>query len=259
VQQPRHKIIDITDKNMDKFDLFCQKSHAKDEGYQNKVNWFKKRYKEGLRIKLLMIDEGKRGLRSRGFIEYMPGENSWRGVDAEEWLVIHCIWVVGRNKKFGLGSKLLRGCINDAKGRNGVAVVTSRKNWLPDERLFIRHGFAKVDELSPFDLYALTLKKTAKSPRFYSISEKKKNSYGKGLTVFVTAQCPYIHNSVIGIQRLAKKTKIPLRIQHIENHNELKKHCVHPYGVFCVLLNGNVVSYYPGGSVYETKQAVKSQ
>jgi L-amino acid N-acyltransferase YncA len=259
MQKPRHKIIDVKDENLDKFDLFCQKSHTKDNGYKKKKKWFMKRYKEGLRIKLLMIDEGTRGFRSRGFIEYMPGEKSWRGVDAKGWFVIHCIWVVGKNKKFGLGSKLLRTCIADAKGRDGVVVVTSRKNWLPDERLFIKHGFEKVDERASFKLYALRLKSAVKNPRFYPISEKKKKSYGRGLTVFVSDQCPYIHNSMIGIQRLAEQAKIPLRIQHIENHDELKKHCVHPYGVFCVLLDGNVISYYPGGSLHEIKQAVTLQ
>jgi hypothetical protein len=253
---PGYRIIDITDKNFDDYDLFCQKSNAKEKGYLNKVNWFKKRYKEGLRIRLLMIDEGKRGYRSRGFIEYMPGEYAWRGVDAKGWMVIHCIWVVGKNKKYGFGSKLIKACIKDAKAMNGVAVVASRKNWLPGEKIFIKQGFKKVDEFGPFGLHVLKLKRSAKNPRFYRIPEKKKRSYGKGLTVFASDQCPYIHNTVQGLKQLAQKTKLSIRIKHLSSYKDIKEHCVHPYGVFCVLLNGSIVSYYPGGSVSETEQAI---
>ena len=124
-----YKIVDINDKNVNEYGLFCLKSRFKEDGCKNKIKWFMKRHKEGLRIKLLLIYEGeKRGFRSRGFIEYIPGECAWRGIEARGWMVIHCIWVVGKNKRQGLGSKLLKECLEDAKGMNGVAVVTSRKN-----------------------------------------------------------------------------------------------------------------------------------
>jgi len=55
-------------------------------------------------------------------------------------MVIHCIWVVEKNKKHGYGSSLLKECLKYAKGMNGVAVVTSRKTWLPKESLFIKRG-----------------------------------------------------------------------------------------------------------------------
>ena len=251
---PKYKIINITDGNFDKYDLFCQKSNAKQDGYINKVSWFKQRYKEGLRIKLLMIDEGKRGFRSRGFIEYIPGQYAWRGIDAENWMVIHCIWVVGKNKKYGFGSKLLKRCIDDAKGMNGVAVVASRKNWLPDERIFIKNGFVKVDEIDGFDLYILKLKHSAKNPRFYKTSSKKRHP--EGISVFFTDQCPYIHNTVQGLKQLAKNKKIPIHVKYLSSAKDIIENYVHPYGVFCVLLNGKVISYYPGGSVSETKQAI---
>ncbi len=67
-----YEIIDITPENESQYDLFCKKSKKKAEGYSSKLNWFEDRYKEGLRVKVLYVNEtGK--MTSRGFIEYVPG------------------------------------------------------------------------------------------------------------------------------------------------------------------------------------------
>jgi len=69
-----YKIIDINDKNVDEYALLCHKSKFKEQGYKNKLKRFFDRYKEGLRIKLLLAYEGeKKDYRSSGFIEYIPG------------------------------------------------------------------------------------------------------------------------------------------------------------------------------------------
>lgn len=31
----------------------------------------------------------------RGFIEYIPGAFGWRAVFAEDYMLIHCLWVMG--------------------------------------------------------------------------------------------------------------------------------------------------------------------
>jgi len=166
-----YKIVDVNESNLDEYDLFCHKSKRRGEGYQNKVKWIKERFKEGLRLRLLLIHEGKRGYRSRGFIEYVPGEYAWRGIDAKGYMVICCIWVVGRNKRKGYGTKLLLECIKDAKGMKGVAVVTSNGGWLPKNKLFIRNGFENADELPPdFELYVKRFSDSAPPPRFNSVS-----------------------------------------------------------------------------------------
>ena len=45
----RYEVVDVTDKNVDHIGLFCQKSKSKEEGYKNKLAWFKEQYKSGLR------------------------------------------------------------------------------------------------------------------------------------------------------------------------------------------------------------------
>ena len=68
----------------------------KAEGYSRKLTWLKNRFSEGMKIKIV-YENG----RSVGFIEYIPGESAWRAVNADNYLVIHCIGVVGRGKKKG--------------------------------------------------------------------------------------------------------------------------------------------------------------
>ncbi|MBZ0305899.1 MAG: GNAT family N-acetyltransferase, partial [Anaerolineae bacterium] len=89
-------IVTVTAENVDQYGFFCFKSKAKAEGYQRKRRWLMDRFAEGLQIKLLYEGE-----RSVGFVEFMPGESTWRVVNAPDYLVIHCLWVVGTGKGKG--------------------------------------------------------------------------------------------------------------------------------------------------------------
>jgi hypothetical protein len=145
----------------------------------------------------------------------------------------------------------------DAKkhGMNGVVVMTSRMHWLTNEKVFLKNGFKKVDELAPFELYARKIKRDAQSPKFFPISQEKLRKCGKGITVLVSPQCPYAPNSVAAIKRIAEKTGIPARVVPILTCEEAQRNGMHPYGTFCVILDGEVVSYYPG-DLKEVKQSL---
>jgi hypothetical protein len=54
------------------------------------------------------------GNRSIAFIEYIPGEYAWRAVNADGYMLIHCIWVVGSGKNKGYATRLLRLCEQEA-------------------------------------------------------------------------------------------------------------------------------------------------
>jgi L-amino acid N-acyltransferase YncA len=214
-----HEIVSITPDNMERFDLFCHKSKAKEKGYQEKLAWYKERFKEGLRIKLLRVDEGKKEPVSRGFIEYIPAENGWRVVNALGYMLIHCIWVVGKHKNKGYGSKLLESCIKNAeeKGKKGVAVVTSKGNWLPNAKIFTRHGFSQADAAPPaFDLMVKKFK-SAPDPFFPSDWEERLGRYPKGLTVFLSRQCPYTEDAVRIVLEAAQKRGIKTQVVELKS------------------------------------------
>ena len=115
-------IIDVNLTNVDKLGFFCRMSKMKTAGNQKKLAWLKKRFNEGLKIKMLELPE-------RGFIEYIPGEYAWRGVDAKGYMFIHCLWVVGKSKGNDYGELLLNECMTDATKQQmkGVAVLVSGK------------------------------------------------------------------------------------------------------------------------------------
>jgi hypothetical protein len=45
---------------------------------------------------------------------------------------------------------------------------------------------------------------------------------------------------------IAKEANIPFRIEHVKSCKEAQN-SAHPYGTFCVLFNGKVLSYRPIG------------
>ena len=115
----------IDASNVDRYGFFCYKCKPQTAGYHHKREWLEKTLNEGLRLKIIY-----EGNRSAGFIEYAPGEYTWRGVQAAGYLVIHCMWVVGNGKGKGYGGRLLDLVTGEAEslGMYGVVVVSSGRS-----------------------------------------------------------------------------------------------------------------------------------
>ncbi len=92
---------EIVDTNADNIGGcgICRYKSGKNEGRRRKLDWLKKRYAEGLRFKVLRSRE----FGDIGMIEYAPGSHAWRPVEAEGYLVIHCLMVNSKHKGKGLG------------------------------------------------------------------------------------------------------------------------------------------------------------
>jgi hypothetical protein len=69
---------------------FCGYRDANNLGHRRKSDWLKKRYAQGLRFKVLRSRE----FGDIGMIEYALGSHAWRPVEAEGYLVIHCLMVI---------------------------------------------------------------------------------------------------------------------------------------------------------------------
>jgi len=238
------KIIDINKKNIDEQVLFCKKTKTKLAGYKNKVKWMKERFKEGLKYKILIVKEGAKET-SRGMIEYIPGEYNWRGIQADGWMVVHCLWVVGKHKGKGHGFRLLEHAINDAKeaGMYGVVGMTADKGgWLPNKKLYENHGFEKVaDQDSNFHLYALYLSEDAPKPKFTPISKVKKKEYSEGVTVIYSDQCPYVVDLIDELREEPGGAKV--NAIKLESCKDVHENKIYPYGTFCISCNGSISLY----------------
>lgn len=238
------KILDINAKNIDEQELFCKKTKKNFAGYQNKVKWLKERFKEGLKYKTLQVTEGTKET-LRGMIEYIPGEYNWRGIKADGWMVIHCLWVVGKHKGKGYGSKLLEHAINDAKDAGLYGVVgmsTDKGGWVPNKKIYLNNGFEKVDETEPhFGLFAKKFSNDAPLPKFYPIQNDKLKEYRSGVTIIYTDQCPYIVDLVDELKE--EDNGDSFKAIKLNNCKEIQQNNVYPYGTYCIICNGEVSLY----------------
>ena len=141
------QIIDTNTDNIQNY-AFCGYKDIEQEGYRRKVDWLKQRFLEGMKFKILLSSDGE----AVGFIEYIPGEYTWRAVKAEGYMVIHCIANFYRkNRNKGYGSLLVQECLEDARKQNmdGVAVVARKGTWMASKEIFIKNKFEAVDRAPP--------------------------------------------------------------------------------------------------------------
>jgi L-amino acid N-acyltransferase YncA len=234
----------IDASNVDRYGFFCYKSKPKTPGYRRKREWLEGCLPEGLRLKIIY-----EGNRSAGFIEYAPGESTWRTVQAADYMVIHCMWVVGSGKGKGYGSRLLEQVVSEARslGMFGVAVVSSASTWLAKKGFFLFNGFQVVDQAPPS--FELLVKRFGQGviPSFPHDWESRLNRIPQGLVVYHSGQCPYLAMFVSSLANGANQMDIPLQTVELKTSWEARTLSPSAYGVFSVVYNGQLLSYRPIG------------
>ncbi len=235
------ELIDVTAENAGDFPC-CGISNPDHPGRVAKLAWMKKQFRLGLRAKILTDSDGK----PCAYIEYIPGEHAWRGVDARGYMFIHCIWNnAKREQRKGQGAAMLEACAKDAKesGMNGVAAIARDGPWMADSRLFLANGFQEVDTAPPdYRLLALKFREKAEGPSFRRGWDEKLSKYGKGLTILRSAQCPYIEKFTAEIAEAAQSGyAIKPRIVKLRTCREAQN-APTPYAVFSVIHNGRVLA-----------------
>lgn len=237
-----YRIVAVDSSNVEELGFFCVKN-KKHPGYIAKLSWLQKRFDEGMRVKLIITTEGKQA----GFLEYTPGEYSWRVVNAPDYLVIHCLWVA--SKKFpykGMASALLDDCLKDAKssGKRGVAVVTSDGPWMAAKNVFVNHGYEQLDAAPPhFQLMAKRLRK-GPEPSFPNNWSQRLSQY-QGLQLIYTNQCPYIRKAVAELPPVAKQHGIQLHLVELWDAAEAREKMPSPYGTISLVYNGRQLADHP--------------
>jgi L-amino acid N-acyltransferase YncA len=235
------EIITVDATNVEEYGFFCYKSKPKSPGYQKKLNWLRQRFAEGLRIKILY-----EGSRSFGFIEYIPGEHTWRVVEAPDCLVVHCLWVVGRGKKKGYGSRLLKECVEDARqqGKRGVVMVSSKGNWLANEKVFLKNGFENVGSAPPSFSLLVKVIKAGPEPVFPQDWEKRLEQFPSGATIVYADQCPYMPDAVQGAVDEFAARGIEAKVVRLESSAEVRAKSPTAYGVFGIIFEGRLLTYH---------------
>jgi len=212
-------------------------TNPKNQGYQPKVEWLQKRFGEGLRILLFRDQKGK----PLAFLEYTPGEYAWRPVDAKGWLFVHCLWVYSEGQKVGgLGSRLIRACVEEARqvGAMGVAAMVSDGPWMASRQVFLKNGFEQIAEADRFQLVIYRLRE-GPGPRFRDISRNLAKY--RGLHIVYSAQCPMLPKSVNDLSEMAAEHGLDLKVTVLNSAREAQNAPSY-YGVFNLIWNGRLLA-----------------
>lgn len=238
------EIIDTNADNIHEFGM-CGYKNTKNEGFKRKLEWVKQNYSKGLKYKILYSQEHG----AVGGIEYIPGQHSWRPVDAAGYYFIHCIYIMSRKyKEKGYGQLLLDACLEDAEkeNMNGVAVVARKGTWMVDKSLFVKNGFQVADNAPPdFELLVKKFTGDANSPAFKGEWDIKLSQYGKGLTIVTSDQCPYTTKAVNEIRETAETLFgiTPVIVELTESKDAQNTPCA--FGTFFMVYDGKVVAEHP--------------
>jgi hypothetical protein len=227
----------VTAENLDKVGFFCYMSARKTPGYACKKGWVNDHLAEGLQIRMVLPPEG------RGFIEYIPGEYAWRAVNAEGYLFIHCLWVVGKSKGQGVAAHLMDLCEQEAleSGRIGVAMVTGEDHYIVKKKYLENRGYISTDTAPP--AFNLMVKKfrDGPAPSFCGDWEHKVDALRTGLTVLRADQCPYLESAVSGYTRMAEEIGVPFKDILLKSADEVRRKAPSAFGVFSLVYNGHYI------------------
>jgi GNAT superfamily N-acetyltransferase len=239
-------IIDINPDNIAQYGVCGYKDLTKHEELRRKIAWFTEYYPKGLRIKALISE--KDGY--QGMIEYLPGTYAHRPVDADQYLMIQCLFV-GLRKEYkgrGYGTLLIKQCIADAQKENlaGVAVVTRKGSFMAKRDIFLKLGFEVAGSAPPdFEILAYRLDPGAPLPVFRPGMEDRAAQYPNGLVILRSPQCPYSVKNVNEIMEAAEQI-FGLTVDLIELGDACsvqQSPCA--FGTFCIIYNGKVISHHP--------------
>jgi hypothetical protein len=229
------RIVDVTQENIEEHGFGCV-VNPKHIGYRPKLEWARKRFAEGLRIKLL-----KEGGSAKGIFEYIPGEFAWRAVKADGYFFIHCLWIYSNDLRHqGYGFRLVQESVRDAEesGKLGVAVASSSGPWMTDKRVFLQNGFKQVAQADRFELLIHQLR-PGPLPRFRDWQEPLGSL--KGWHLLYTNQCPMLAKSVHDLREAALELGLALKIRELATAREVQNG-PSLYGTFCLVRDGRLLA-----------------
>lgn len=230
--------IQVTRENIEKEHICCAISSNKDIQVLSKKNWLTERFDDGL----VFLKSAERG---KCFIEYLPAENAWVPIYADNYMYIDCLWVSGSFKGHGYSSDLLNACISDskAKGKSGLCILSSAKKraFLADPKFLAYKGFAVSDESdNGIQLWALPFSETASKPVFRECA-KHPAVNEDGYVLFYTNQCPFTAKYVPIIRDLSKEHGVAFKTVHLASREDAQN-APTPVTNYALFHNGTYVT-----------------
>jgi len=233
--------LEITPANMCEVPV-CGIKDRDHEGRRAKERYLKTALKKGLKARVLLTEKGVQF----GYVEWLPGEYAWRGVEADGYMFLHCVWTYFKQyQNKGQGKSLIQACLDDARkaGMKGVATVARDRPWLAGSALFLKHGFEVVDTAPPdYELLVKKLDPSAPNPRIRGDWGRRLKKYGSGLTIIRAEQCPHSIRFAEKTAAAAEATYgLKPRMVTLKTWREARA-APTPFAVFAVILDGELVA-----------------
>jgi len=230
--------IKVTRLNIDEEHICCAISNNKDIQVSSKKEWMKSCFDDGL-VFLKSVERGK------CFIEYIPAENAWVPIIAENYMYINCFWVAGSLKGNGYANDLLNECIKDCKekGKSGICILSStkKKPFLSDPKYLLYKGFKIADESDVgINLMYMPFDEKSDMPHF---KERAKHPYIEegGYVLYYTNQCPFNAKYVPIVEKVALENHIPFKAIHIKSKEQAQS-VPSPCTTYAMFYNGKFLT-----------------
>lgn len=235
------KIIKLDKSNINNEHICCAISDKKcKKSYELKKNWLKREFDNGYIFR--RIDA-----RAKVFIEYGPAENGWVPVEAQNYLLINCLWVSGKYKGKGYGKELLQLALEDAisQGKKGLVTVVGTKkfHFMSDTKWLLKQGFETCEELtSGFSLLVKKIVPKANNPYFKETVISGECENKNGLVAYYSNRCPFSEYHVTtSLTETAEKRKLPLEIIKLDTLEKAQS-APTPATIFSLFLNGKFIT-----------------
>lgn len=228
-------IITVDSNNIEKEHICCAISDKKGENcVGSKKTWLKERFIDGLVFKKL-------NARGKVFIEYIPAENAFTPIIANNFMYINCFWVSGKFKGQGYANILLDECIEDAKNKDkdGLVILSSKKKmpFLSDPKFLKYKGFKVCDSAKPyFELLYLPFIDNIKKPQFKECA-KEGIIKEKGIVLYYSNQCPHTEKYAYLIKEAANEKDVSFILRKITTIKEAQN-APSPFTTYSIFMNG---------------------
>lgn len=229
--------IQVTKDNIEQEHICCAISNNNDIQVSSKKSWLSDRFDDGL-VFFKSVQRGK------CFIEYIPAENAWVPIVADNYMYINCLWVSGSLKGNGYSTDLLNKCIEDsrAKGKSGLCILSSKKKrgFLADPKYLAYKGFAACDEAdNGIQLWYLPFE-NGKAPEFRDCA-RHPHINEQGYVIYYTNQCPFTAKYVPIIEALAREHNVPFKAIHITD-KKAAQNAPTPVTSYALFINGEYIT-----------------
>jgi len=238
------EIRDLTEENVADLATFCSSGEIKGEfflqGQERKKKLLLEKLKRGGRAKIA-YEENK----PVGFIEYYPVEDAPMSVVGKDIVIVPCMNVKLDERKKGIGDKLIRACIEDAKsmGRKGVAVQTTNWQDFMPKTFFEKYGFTNATKSGPIDIFIIKFEEV-EDPRWLPLLHKQKLVKGKLIIdLFHNDQCPFNWQNSQRVKKVAREFEDRAVVNEFDNN---RRENILKYGTQgAIIVNGEYLTTGP--------------